>query len=164
MTFDCITPFYKQNILFKHVTEERDSNYRLHGFFWWFVQVFLEYFNSKLVALHHNRWRATNFDWYRHSCPFSSEGSLTCHTYCDTGQSFFNDHLWGSVILTPVAERQAIVAVTTFLKDQGLFRPGIEHLRISRMRGERSTTKPRRRCTSVYFACYYITFVQRFTC
>ena len=24
----------------------------------------------------------------RHLWPFSSEGSLTCHTYCDTGQPF----------------------------------------------------------------------------
>ena len=24
----------------------------------------------------------------RHSCPLSNEGSLACHTYCDTGHKF----------------------------------------------------------------------------
>ena len=34
----------------------------------------------------------------RHSCPWSSECSLACHMYCDTG------HLWDLVTLTPVAD------------------------------------------------------------
>ena len=44
------------------------------------------------------------YDW--HSWPLSSEGSLTCHTYCDTG--LYNDRLREPVTLTPVAERLAM--------------------------------------------------------
>ena len=29
-----------------------------------------------------------NLSYARHSWPMSNEGSLTCHTYCDTGQPF----------------------------------------------------------------------------
>ena len=36
----------------------------------------------------------------RHSWPLSSEGSLACHPYCDTGHPF-NGHLRGLVTLTP---------------------------------------------------------------
>ena len=32
--------------------------------------------------------RAANLTYARHSRPFSSEGSLACHTYCDTGHPF----------------------------------------------------------------------------
>ena len=34
------------------------------------------------------RWRAKNFDLCSHLWPLSNEGSLTCHTYCDTGHPF----------------------------------------------------------------------------
>ena len=42
----------------------------------------------------------------RHLSPMimSSEGSLACHTYCDTGHPFCTGHLRGPVILTPNAE------------------------------------------------------------
>ena len=44
-----------------------------------------------------------------HSWPLSSEGPLTCHTYCDTGPpSVYNVHLRGPVILSPIAERLAV--------------------------------------------------------
>ena len=33
----------------------------------------------------------------RHFRPSSSEGSLACPTYCDTGASVYNGHLWGPV-------------------------------------------------------------------
>ena len=44
----------------------------------------------------------------RHSWPLSSEGSLTCHTYCDTGHPFImviSDDPWYS---QPIAERLAV--------------------------------------------------------
>ena len=43
-----------------------------------------------------------------HLGPLSSGGSLTCHTYCDTGHSYNNGHLRGPVTLTPNAERFAV--------------------------------------------------------
>ena len=49
----------------------------------------------------------------QHSWPLSSEGSLACHTYCDTchllwhSASVFNGNLRGPVTLTLVAERLA---------------------------------------------------------
>ena len=42
----------------------------------------------------------------RHSWPLSSEGSLACHTYCET--SVYNGHLRGPVTLTPIAQRYAV--------------------------------------------------------
>ena len=41
----------------------------------------------------------------RHSWPLSSEGSLTCHTHCDSGPTVYNGHLGGPVTFAPVAER-----------------------------------------------------------
>ena len=41
----------------------------------------------------------------RHSRPLSSEGSLACHAYCDTGHPFIMVFCWGSVTTTPIAKR-----------------------------------------------------------
>ena len=45
--------------------------------------------NSMIIALvwrrHQYRWRSANSPW---PCPLSSEGSLACHTFCDTGHPF----------------------------------------------------------------------------
>ena len=65
-----------------------------------FVCVCLEFFvpleNFSLKwRRHHSWWRATNFYVTRPSWPLSSEGTLACHTYCDTGQpliKFRNRH------------------------------------------------------------------------
>ena len=60
----------------------------------------------------------------RHSWSLSSEGSLTCHTYCDTGLPFI------MVIRTrdthTCYRAFGSGAVTTFFNDLGLSRPGIE--------------------------------------
>ena len=45
-----------------------------------------------------------NLTHARHTWPLSSEGSLSCHTYCDTGHG----HLRGPVTLTPIAKRLAV--------------------------------------------------------
>ena len=42
-----------------------------------------------------------------HARPLSSEGSLACHTYCDTGIRF-SGQLRGPVTLAPIAERLAV--------------------------------------------------------
>ena len=46
------------------------------------------------------------FTYARHFRPLSSEGSLACHTYCDTGH--FNGHLRGHMTLPTIAERLAM--------------------------------------------------------
>ena len=62
----------------------------------------------------------------RHSWPFSSEDSLACHTYCDTGHPF----IWSS----PRTRNTHICCrafgsgtVTTCFYDLGLSRLGFEH-------------------------------------
>ena len=60
----------------------------------------------------------------RHSWPLSSEGSFTCHTYCDTGLPFImiiSEDPWHSHLLPSVCG-----VVTTWFYDSGLSRPGIE--------------------------------------
>ena len=57
----------------------------------------------------------------RHSWPWSSEGSLTCHTYWPT---LYNGHLRGPVTLTHVAERLTVelslpVFTTQVCRDPG---------------------------------------------
>ena len=45
----------------------------------------------------------------RHLLPLRSEGSLECHTYCDTGHPFIMViNLRGLVTLTPVADHLAV--------------------------------------------------------
>ena len=43
----------------------------------------------------------------RHLWPLSSEGSLACHSYYDTGH-VYNGHLQEPVTLTPIAECLAV--------------------------------------------------------
>ena len=43
---------------------------------------------SLIWRRHHNRWRAAKFDLCSALWPLSSEGSLACHTYCDTWHPF----------------------------------------------------------------------------
>ena len=52
----------------------------------------------------------------RYSWSLSSEGSLTCHTYCDTDLPF--GHLGGPVTLTLVAERLAVELSLPFFTTQ----------------------------------------------
>ena len=43
---------------------------------------------SQVWKRHQYRWRAPDLAYSRHSWPLSSEGSLVCHTFCDTGHCF----------------------------------------------------------------------------
>ena len=54
----------------------------------------------------------------RHSWPLSSEGSLACHTYCDTGHPF--------IMVICQDPLHFHLAVTTCFYDLGLSWPGIE--------------------------------------
>ena len=69
----------------------------------------------------------------RHSWPLSSEGSLKCHR-----PTLYNYHHRGPVTLTPVAERLAVELSLPLL---GLDVLTGDRVPISRMRGERSTTR-----------------------
>ena len=58
---------------------------------------------SLIWRRHHCRWWATNFDLS--SALMGFEGSLTCHTYCDTNQSFImviSEDPWHSHLLPSV--------------------------------------------------------------
>ena len=48
------------------------------------------------------------FLWVYRPTRLSSEGSLACHTYCDTGHPIYNVHLRGPVTLAPIAERLGV--------------------------------------------------------
>ena len=45
-------------------------------------------FNSYVWGRHHYRWKDANFDLCSALRPLSSEGSLVCTIYCDTGHPF----------------------------------------------------------------------------
>ena len=72
----------------------------------------------------------------RHSWPFSIEGSLTYHIYCDTWHPF----VWSSPRTRDThtcCRAFKIGAITTFFNDLGLSRAGFEHPTFG-MRGERA--------------------------
>ena len=65
------------------------------------------------------------FTHHSESWPLSSEGSLTCHTYCDTGQPFIlviSEDPWYLHLLPSVRQW----CDTACFNDLGLSRPGIE--------------------------------------
>ena len=74
MIFDCIC------LLFDCVSLLFDFMFVCLDFF------FVQLDNYSLIwRRYHSRWRAAVLTLARHSWPLSSEGSLACHTYCDTG-------------------------------------------------------------------------------
>ena len=99
---------------------------------------------------------ATILTYTRYSWQLSSEDSLTCHTYCDTGQPFI-------IVITSDTHTCCRAfysgAVTSCFIDLHvrLSRSGIERP-ISRMRGVRSTTTPPWRLKNYVltylFSCY----------
>ena len=79
----------------------------ISGFFgrlWASQFVFGVYVPVENFSLIWRRHRFRFLTYARHSWPFTSESSLSCHTYCP----FFNGHLRGYVIITSVAERFAV--------------------------------------------------------
>ena len=100
--------------------------------------------NIRFVCLHPNREFFTHMDtsplpvkgckltYTRHSWPLDSEGSLACHTYCDTGHPF--------IILRDThtcCRAFSSGAVTTCFYDLVLTRLGFERTSF-RVRGQRS--------------------------
>ena len=80
------------------------------------------------------------FSYARHSWPMSSEGTLTCHSYYDTDLPFIivvSKDLWHSHLL-PSGWQWSCHYLFLRLKSVA---PG-DRTPISRMRGERSTSKP----------------------
>ena len=78
----------------------------------------------------------------RHSWPLSSEGSLTCQTYCDTGQPFImviSEEPWHFHLLPSVWQWSCHYL---FLRLRSVATG--DRTPISRMRGERSTSTQRR--------------------
>ena len=74
--------------------------------------------NFSLIRRRHNR---PVKDWTRHSWPLSSEGSIACHIYCDTGHPFI-------MFISYIYCRSfSSGAVTSCFYDLGLLRLGIEH-------------------------------------
>ena len=59
----------------------------------WLFVVFRPVENISLILRrHHCRWRAANLDLCLALMAFSSEGSLACHTCCDTGPPFLRSY------------------------------------------------------------------------
>ena len=83
---------------------------------------------------------AANLTFTRSSWPLSSEGSITCHTYCDTGQLFIiSEDPWHSHLLPSVCQWSC----------HYLFNETGDRTPISSMRSERFTTTPPLGCLRV---------------
>ena len=98
---------------------------------------------SLIWRRHHCRWRAANFDLCSNLWPLSSEGSLTRHTYCDTGLPFImviSEDPWHSHLLPSVWQWSCHYL---FLRLRSVATG--DRTPISRMRGERSSSTPPRR-------------------
>jgi hypothetical protein len=112
----------------------------LFGFFWVARAIF-----QLAGDCHHYRWQAANLDLCLALTAFSSEGSFTCHTYCDTGPPFLRPYpkdpwfyLLNDVLL---AKKQSLPILNVL----GLTRParaGLE-LTTSRLLSESTTTRLR---------------------
>ena len=93
-------------------------------------------------GLSYHSWILT---YARYLWPLSSEGSLACYTYCNTGHPFIIGYLRGPVTLTPIAERLAMeLSFITCFYNLGLPRLRFEHP-LFRLRGERSNPLRHRR-------------------
>jgi hypothetical protein len=96
--------------------------------------------------------RVANLDLCLALTAFSSEGSCTCHTYCDTGPPFLRPYPKDPVILT--SERTVLLAkqqplrILNALGLTQLVRAGLE-LTTSRLLSESSITRLRQQMTTV---------------
>ena len=96
----------------------------LFGFLFWSL--------SSHLSIFHLYWDVTIageglqiLTYARYSWPLNSEGSLTCHTHCETGLLFImviSEDPWHSHCCRAIGSG----AVTTCFYDLGLSRPGIE--------------------------------------
>ena len=101
-------------------------------------------FHSNII---HSYWDVTItgeelqiLTYARHSWPLSSEGSIACHTYCDTGLPFImviSEDLWHSH-LSPSVWQWNCHYLFLRLRSVATW----DRTPISRTRGERSTSTP----------------------
>ena len=63
---------------------------------------------SLILRRHHYRWRAANFDLCSALMAIEQWGFFSVPHLLWHGASVYNGHLWGSVTLTPFAERSAV--------------------------------------------------------
>ena len=123
-------------IQIKYTTRKSSCWVFLFGWFFCLFFVFGGFFclgffvpleNLSLIwRRHHYRWKLQNLTFARHLWPLSSEGSLACHTYFDTGHPFIMvipEGPWHSQLLPSVGSG----IVTTCCYDLGLSRLGFEH-------------------------------------
>ena len=114
---------------------------------------------SLILRRHCYRWRIKNMTYTRHSWLLSSEGSLACHTYCDTGHPFImvisEDH-WHSHLL-PSAWKWSCHHL--FLRLTCSSVATANRILISRMRGKRFTTESLR--MSIYYYGMFVFFARR---
>ena len=110
------------------------------------LMIIIQLDNFSLIwRRHHCLWRAADFDlcYAQHSWPLNSEGSETCHTYCDTCLLFLmviSEDPWHSHLLPSIWQWSCHYL---FLR-LGSVATGDQTL-ISCTREERSTsTSPRR--------------------
>jgi hypothetical protein len=87
-------------------------NLGFSGLIRWLVGYLLFSVPLKNVSLvwrrHHYRWRAAKFSSARCSGPLSREGSLSCHTCCDTGPRFFRLHPKDRPIQSPLTTYKGV--------------------------------------------------------
>ena len=84
------------------------------------MEIIVLFDNFSLIWRRHHCGEGLGILTYaRHSWPLSSEGSLACHTYCDTGHPFtcilvISEDLWYTH--TPFADRLAVELSLPFLR------------------------------------------------
>jgi hypothetical protein len=89
-----------------------------------------EQFFSYLATVSIAGDRAANVDLCLALTAFSSEGSFTCHTYCDTGSPLFKVISERPVILPSECRALGEGAITTYFKRLGFDAAGLSGARI----------------------------------
>jgi hypothetical protein len=95
--------------------------------------------------------RAANLDLCLALTAFSSEGSFTCHTYCDTGPPFLRSYPkdpWFSLLNAVLLAKEQLLPILNFL---GLTRPARAELELTtyRLLSESTTTRLRQPVASI---------------
>jgi hypothetical protein len=102
-----------------------------------------EQFFSYLATVTISGDRATNLDLWLALTAFSSEGSFTCHTYCDTGTPFLRSYPkdpWFSLLNAVLLAKEQSLPILNVLPLTRPARAGLE-LTTSRMLSESTTTR-----------------------
>jgi hypothetical protein len=101
-----------------------------------------EQFFIYLAAVTISSKKAANFDLCLELTAFSSEGSFTCHTYCDTGPPFLRSYPkdpWFSLLDAVLLAKERSLPILNVLGFTRSTRAGLE-LKTSQMLSESTTT------------------------